>query len=43
MGVQFGIFLFFAGWVILMTLFVMLLVPETKNIPLVRMHPMSFL
>ncbi len=33
---QYGIFLFFAGWVIVMTLFVMLIVPETKNIPLVR-------
>ena len=33
---QFGIFSFFAGWVLLMTLFIILFVPETKNIPLVR-------
>ena len=41
-GEQFGIFLFIAGWVMLMTIFVMLLVPETRNVPLVR-HPSTCL
>ena len=36
LALQYGIFLFFAAWVIVMTLFVMMVVPETKNIPLVR-------
>lgn len=34
---QYGIFLFFAGWVLLMTLFVAFLLPETKNIPIEEM------
>ncbi|KAH7435296.1 hypothetical protein KP509_06G058300 [Ceratopteris richardii] len=33
-GMKYGIFLFFTAWLILMTLFVMFFVPETKNIPL---------
>ncbi|KAH6827212.1 Major facilitator superfamily protein [Perilla frutescens var. hirtella] len=32
-----GIFFFFGGWVALMTLFVYLLLPETKNIPIEQM------
>ncbi|XP_027151407.1 hexose carrier protein HEX6-like isoform X1 [Coffea eugenioides] len=32
-----GIFFFFGGWVALMTAFVYLLLPETKNVPLERM------
>lgn len=32
-----GIFLFFGGWVAVMTVFVYLLLPETKNVPMERM------
>ncbi|KAJ0968291.1 hypothetical protein J5N97_025208 [Dioscorea zingiberensis] len=32
-----GIFFFFGGWVIVMTLFVYLLLPETKNLPIEQM------
>ncbi|KAL3524135.1 hypothetical protein ACH5RR_016969 [Cinchona calisaya] len=32
-----GIFFFFAGWLALMTVFVYLLLPETKNLPIERM------
>jgi hypothetical protein len=31
---KFGIFLFFAGWVVVMTLFVYFFLPETKNVPI---------
>ena len=31
---QYGSFLFFAGWEIIMTSFVYLLLPETKNVPI---------
>lgn len=34
---KFGIFLFFAGWVLIMSFFVWFLVPETKNIPIEEM------
>ncbi|PWA57506.1 major facilitator superfamily protein [Artemisia annua] len=34
---KFGIFLFFAGWVLIMSIFVWFLVPETKNIPIEEM------
>lgn len=34
---KFGLFFFFAGFVILMTLFVFLFVPETKNVPIEEM------
>eukprot|EP01018_Ginkgo_biloba_P005973 Gb_10108 [translate_table: standard] len=34
---KFGIFLFFAGWVVLMTLFVYFFLPETKNVPIEEM------
>ncbi|XP_059064726.1 sugar transport protein MST3-like [Cryptomeria japonica] len=35
---KFGIFLFFAGWVFLMTIFVYLFLPETKNIGIEEMN-----
>ncbi|KAH7296627.1 hypothetical protein KP509_26G031300 [Ceratopteris richardii] len=31
---KFGIFLFFAGWVVMMSFFVYFLLPETKNVPI---------
>ncbi|XP_041011112.1 sugar transport protein 13 [Juglans microcarpa x Juglans regia] len=34
---KFGIFLFFSGWVLIMSLFVLFLLPETKNIPIEEM------
>ncbi|PON80117.1 Sugar/inositol transporter [Parasponia andersonii] len=34
---KFGIFLFFSGWVLVMSLFVSFLVPETKNVPIEEM------
>lgn len=34
---KFGIFLFFSGWVFIMSLFVLFLLPETKNIPIEEM------
>lgn len=34
---KFGIFLFFSGWVLIMSIFVWFLVPETKNIPIEEM------
>ncbi|XP_047948878.1 sugar carrier protein A-like [Salvia hispanica] len=37
---KFGIFLFFAGWIVVMTLFVYLFLPETKGVPI---EEMSFL
>ena len=33
-GMRFGIFLFFAAWVVVMTIFVAALLPETKGVPL---------
>ncbi|CAF2013715.1 unnamed protein product [Brassica oleracea] len=35
---KFGIFIFFSSWVLVMTLFVMFLLPETKNIPIEEMR-----
>ncbi|XP_042492767.1 sugar transport protein 5-like [Macadamia integrifolia] len=35
---KFGIFLFYAGWIAIMTLFVALFLPETKGVPLELMH-----
>ncbi|KAH7524401.1 hypothetical protein FEM48_Zijuj06G0115300 [Ziziphus jujuba var. spinosa] len=35
---KYGTYLFYAGWVFVMTLFVALLLPETKGIPLDAMH-----
>lgn len=34
---KYGIFLFFSGWVLIMSFFVMFLLPETKNIPIEEM------
>ncbi|XP_004511353.1 sugar transport protein 13 [Cicer arietinum] len=34
---KYGIFLFFSGWVLIMSFFVFFLVPETKNIPIEEM------
>ncbi|XP_077252628.1 sugar transport protein MST4-like [Tasmannia lanceolata] len=34
---KFGIFIFFSAWVVVMSLFVLFLVPETKNIPIEEM------
>lgn len=34
---KYGIFLFFSGWVIVMSVFVLFLLPETKNIPIEEM------
>lgn len=33
-GMRFGIFLFFAGWVFIMTVVLMTLLPETRNVPI---------
>ncbi|XP_028804328.1 sugar transport protein 10-like [Neltuma alba] len=35
---KFGLFFFFAGFVVMMTIFVALLLPETKNVPIEEMH-----
>ncbi|KAF3794978.1 Sugar transport protein 10 [Nymphaea thermarum] len=34
---KFGFFFFFAGWVLIMTVFIYLLLPETKNVPIEEM------
>ncbi|KAF7837272.1 sugar transport protein 13 [Senna tora] len=34
---KFGIFLFFSGWVLIMSFFVLFLLPETKNVPIEEM------
>ncbi|XP_061376493.1 sugar transport protein 13-like [Gastrolobium bilobum] len=34
---KFGIFFFFSGWVLIMSTFVLFLVPETKNVPIEEM------
>eukprot|EP00253_Pinus_taeda_P000286 PITA_00286 len=34
---KYGIFFFFAGWVFIMSLFVLFLLPETKNVPIEEM------
>ncbi|KAL1548949.1 sugar carrier protein A [Salvia divinorum] len=34
---KFGIFLFFAGWIVVMTIFVYLFLPETKGVPIEEM------
>ncbi|XP_031263900.1 sugar transport protein 7 [Pistacia vera] len=34
---KFGIFLFFAGWIIIMTIFVFFFLPETKGVPIEEM------
>ena len=35
---KFGLFFFFAGFVIIMTIFIFLLLPETKNVPIEKMN-----
>lgn len=35
---KFGAFLFYGGWIAVMTIFIMLLLPETKGIPLDSMY-----
>lgn len=35
---KFGIFLFFSAWVVVMGLFTMFLIPETKNVPIEDMN-----
>lgn len=35
---KFGLFFFFAGWVLVMTVFIYLFVPETKNMPIEEMN-----
>ncbi|KAL3830632.1 hypothetical protein ACJIZ3_019434 [Penstemon smallii] len=35
---KFGLFFFFAGWVFIMTVFVYMFVPETKNMPIEEMN-----
>ena len=37
---KFAIFLFFAGWVLVMGVFTLLLLPETKGLPLHKMPPL---
>ena len=32
-----GIFFFFAGWLVIMTMFIHMLLPETRNIPMEQM------
>ncbi|XP_052191044.1 sugar transport protein MST4-like [Diospyros lotus] len=34
---EYGIFLIFAGWVVIMSIFVLFLLPETKNVPIEEM------
>lgn len=34
---KFGLFLFFAGWVLVMTVFIAFFLPETKNVPIEEM------
>uniref|UniRef100_A0A5B6Z035 Putative Major facilitator superfamily protein n=1 Tax=Davidia involucrata TaxID=16924 RepID=A0A5B6Z035_DAVIN len=34
---KYGIFFFFSGWVLIMSIFVLFLVPETKNVPIEEM------
>lgn len=34
MGLQYGIMLFFASWCLIMTLYIILCLPETKGVPI---------
>ncbi|KAL7593508.1 hypothetical protein Lser_V15G33228 [Lactuca serriola] len=36
-GLKFGLFLFFAGWITIMTIFVYIFLPETKGVPIEEM------
>jgi len=35
---KWGVFLFFAGWVVIMSLFIFFFLPETKNVPVEQVH-----
>ncbi|XP_047164060.1 sugar transport protein 5-like isoform X1 [Vigna umbellata] len=35
---KFGVFVFYAGWIVVMTIFIILFLPETKGIPLESMY-----
>ena len=35
---KFGLFLFFAGFVVIMTIFIYFFLPETKNVPIEEMN-----
>jgi len=37
-AMEWGVFLFFAGWVLIMTLFVFFLVPETRGVPVEKVQ-----
>ncbi|CAN0888265.1 Sugar transport protein 10 [Linum grandiflorum] len=37
-SMKFGLFLFFGGWVVIMTVFVYFFIPETKNVPIEEMN-----
>ncbi|KAI7844484.1 hypothetical protein COHA_001943 [Chlorella ohadii] len=37
-AMRWGVFIFFAGWVVLMTFFIIFFLPETKGIPVERIH-----
>ncbi|KAL2518607.1 Sugar transport protein 10 [Abeliophyllum distichum] len=37
-NMKFGLFYFFAGWVLIMTIFVYFFLPETKNVPIEEMN-----
>ncbi|KAL4857034.1 H(+)/hexose cotransporter 2 [Chlorella vulgaris] len=37
-SMRWGVFIFFAGWVVLMTVFIYFFLPETKNVPVERIQ-----
>lgn len=37
-GMKFGLFFFFGGWVVIMTLFIFFFLPETKGVPIEEMN-----
>lgn len=37
-AMEWGVFLFFAGWVVIMSLFIFFFVPETKGLPTERVQ-----
>lgn len=41
-SMEFGIFFFFAGWVVLMTIYIFFFLPETKNVPIEEVVNVSF-
>ena len=42
-AMEYGIFFFFAGFVLIMTVFVMVLVPETKGVPMEEIQEVLFM